>query len=242
MSGPKVLVLGATGPAGICLLRELLSRNHATVVYARNPTKIPEDILSNPLLETVKGEMEDHDALSSAMAKCTIILSLLGPDIKDKDIKPSMYADIYKSSVFPLMRQHGIKRIFASSTITTQRPEDHWTLIQTVIVWFVWLFANPVYRNVINLAKVFDNDASDLEWTVFRVAQIPGESDETSWKVDREEGEVFSGWVGEKWWTSSVKRSALARWIVDQVESEENKWVRKMPAVALLSGSEKKSV
>ena len=51
MSGPKVLVLGATGPAGICLLRELLSRNHATVVYARNPTKIPEDILSNPLLE-----------------------------------------------------------------------------------------------------------------------------------------------------------------------------------------------
>lgn len=47
----KVLVLGGTGPAGICLLREVLHRQHPTVAFARNTFKIPDDLSSNPLLE-----------------------------------------------------------------------------------------------------------------------------------------------------------------------------------------------
>lgn len=54
MASPKILVLGATGPAGICLLRELLHRKHATRAYARNPSKIPEDLITNPLLEVLE--------------------------------------------------------------------------------------------------------------------------------------------------------------------------------------------
>jgi putative NADH-flavin reductase len=45
-----ILVLGATGPAGICLLRELISSNYHIIVYARNPAKIPTDIASQELL------------------------------------------------------------------------------------------------------------------------------------------------------------------------------------------------
>jgi hypothetical protein len=51
MEGNKVLVLGGTGPAGICLLRELAFRQRATVVYARNISKIPSDLASNEFLE-----------------------------------------------------------------------------------------------------------------------------------------------------------------------------------------------
>ena len=51
MPGSKVLVLGGTGPAGICLLRELIHRNHEVIAFARDPTKIPEDVSSNPLIE-----------------------------------------------------------------------------------------------------------------------------------------------------------------------------------------------
>jgi uncharacterized protein YbjT (DUF2867 family) len=51
MSNSTVLVLGGTGPAGICLLRELLHRKHKVVVFARSPSKIPEDLASNTLLE-----------------------------------------------------------------------------------------------------------------------------------------------------------------------------------------------
>lgn len=46
----KILVLGATGPAGICLLRELIHQKYSTIVYARNPAKISQDIASNALI------------------------------------------------------------------------------------------------------------------------------------------------------------------------------------------------
>lgn len=46
----KIFVVGATGPAGICLLRELIHQNYSTIVYARNPAKIPQDIASNALI------------------------------------------------------------------------------------------------------------------------------------------------------------------------------------------------
>lgn len=51
MGGSHILVLGGTGPAGICLLRELLHRGHPTIAYTRNPAKIPDDLSSNPLLQ-----------------------------------------------------------------------------------------------------------------------------------------------------------------------------------------------
>lgn len=51
MAGRKILVLGGTGTAGICLLRELAFRQRSTVVYARNVSKIPSDLVSNEFLE-----------------------------------------------------------------------------------------------------------------------------------------------------------------------------------------------
>ena len=53
-----VLVLGATGPAGLCLLRELVSRQHQIVVYARSPQKIPQELSENNLL-TVRPLIEE---------------------------------------------------------------------------------------------------------------------------------------------------------------------------------------
>jgi hypothetical protein len=53
MPGRSILVFGGTGPAGICLVRELLHRKLPTLVYARNPSKLPEDLASNPLLEVL---------------------------------------------------------------------------------------------------------------------------------------------------------------------------------------------
>ena len=51
MAEHKILVLGGTGPAGICLLRELVYRHHSAIVYARNPSKIPDGLNSHHLLE-----------------------------------------------------------------------------------------------------------------------------------------------------------------------------------------------
>lgn len=60
MTKLTILVLGATGPAGICLLRELVYRKHQVVVYARSPSKIPEDLTASPLIEV---RLQDRSSL-----------------------------------------------------------------------------------------------------------------------------------------------------------------------------------
>ena len=57
--------------------------------------------------------MDDLAALSAAIAQSSVIISLLGPQINSGGISPTQYADYYKSSVFPLMRRHGVRGIMA---------------------------------------------------------------------------------------------------------------------------------
>ena len=136
-----------------------------------------------------------------------------------------MFADYYKSSIFALMRQHGVRRILAMGTISIKQSEDRFSLFHLIVLMFMRLFANIISRNMVNLADTLVNEGDGLDWTVFRLTAIPGESDGSSWKRDREDGEVYAGPVGEKGWTSSLKRGALARWIVDTIESDEGTWV-----------------
>lgn len=177
--------------------------------------------------------MDDKEAVKDAMAPCSAVLSLLGPSITQKDIHPSLYADYYKRTVFPAMRELNIRRIIAMGTISLSRPDDRWTILQPMVRGLMRLFAGNLFKNMLNLEHAFEEDGRGLDWTVFRIAAIPGESDDESWRRDRESCQVYSGCVGGKGWTTSIPRAALARWIVDNVAAEE--WYAKIPAVSILA-------
>ena len=51
MAGSKILVLGGTGPSGINVLRELVHRKLSAVVYARTPSKIPDEVAQSQYIE-----------------------------------------------------------------------------------------------------------------------------------------------------------------------------------------------
>lgn len=176
--------------------------------------------------------MDDRAAMSPAVAKSNAVISLLGPHIdKDRGIDPTEMAGYYGSCVIPLMREHGVRRILVMNTIFVTLPEDRWTFLQPLVVVYMRTLVNRLYHTMRNIKAKFEEEASDLDWTMFRIAAIPGESDEESWRRDRDDGEVFAGMVGEKGWTSSIKRAALARWLVDELENNDGRWTRKVPAV-----------
>lgn len=237
MSNSKIFVLGGTGPAGLCVIRELLYRTHPVVAYARSPSKIPSDLSSNPLLKIVKGEMNDYKAFSSALKGCSAIISQLGGDINNPNVSPTLYTDMYRDTVIPAMREHGIKKILLMGTIAITRPEDSFTIMRPIVLVYLKLFAKNLYQNILNNEQLFDNEANDLDWTIFRIAAIPGEPDEQSWHTGREEGKLYVGPIGAKGWTMNTNRSRLARWLVDAVEGKAEEWVKKMPAVTRLAGS-----
>lgn len=135
------------------------------------------------------------------------------------------------------MRRRGVKRIFAMGTLTITQKQDSWTVLQPTVNLMVRAVFSNTCRAIATIGKIFEIDAKDLDWTIFRISAIPGGSDKEGWAKDRQDGKPFVGCVGQKGYTYSFLRGALARWLVDAAESGLQDWVRKAPAVSKLSGS-----
>lgn len=151
-----------------------------------------------------------------------------------------MYIGFY-TRLFPLMRSHNVRRIYAMSTLSYSDPNDKFSLYRLLIVALVFIVVNKGWRTARGMARAFESAGEDIDWTVYRIAGIPGGCDEESWRKDREDGEAFEGWIGEEGWMHWQRRGALARWLVDAVEDGKEKWIGKMPAVSRLAGSKRKN-
>ncbi|KAH6637323.1 hypothetical protein F5144DRAFT_629232 [Chaetomium tenue] len=231
MAGDAVLVLGATGPSGICVVRELLHRNHRTIAYVRSPEKIPDDLKSNPLLEIATGTIESP-SLASTIARThpTTITSLLGPtssSLGNPFGPPLPYPAQYAEHILPAAREHGVRRILALCTISyvTQDDESNWT--RAGLRGLVRGLIPRGYQAMVEIAGVFEREAvvaeggllEGVDWVLMRVGGLVGGAEDMAWRVDREVGGVYAGVVGKEW-TASVKRGRLARWCVDWAEGE----------------------
>lgn len=183
----------------------------------------------------IEGQIDDADKLSLALSKCDIILSLLGPNKLFFPL-PSPYPGYY-AALFQLMRQHSVRRIFAMGTLSIVDPGDTWSLLRFLMVLIVRILARGPYTTVLGIAQVFKEQAQDLDWTVYRIGGIPGGCDEESWKKDREDGPIYAGYIGTPQWKIYSRRGALARWLVDCVESGAEQWIGKMPAVSKAGGT-----
>jgi len=185
--------------------------------------------------------MTDTDALGTAISRSRLILSLLGPSSTTFRIEsPTQFADHFRTAVFPLMRAHGVRRIFLMGTISIARPDDGFSLLRLLVVWFVRLVVPKAYRNVLAVESLCERDAEatrDVDWTVYRIAGIPGDCTEEAWRRDRGDGDAYVGPVGGKGWGSSQRRGALARWLVDAAEDGKAELVGAFPAVSRLAGA-----
>lgn len=175
--------------------------------------------------------MDDTDKLGFAVAKCNLVLSLLGPDSSQgRSLPPSLYPNYY-SSLFLLMRQHGVRRILAMNSASAKDPLDSFSLVVFLLTLFIRIFAPAAYQTMQGLTRVF-HEADDLEWALFRLNGLPGGHDKESWRKDREDEPTYAGYVGKPGYKLSLQRAALARWLVDCAESGAPEWIRKMPAVS----------
>ncbi|KAH7173063.1 hypothetical protein DER46DRAFT_572054 [Fusarium sp. MPI-SDFR-AT-0072] len=231
MAGDKILVFGATGPAGIVLLRELLYRKLPALAYCRNPSKIPNDLASHPLLEVIKGDMSHREAITRAVAKSRAIISLLGPN-STRQHKNTEFADYYRTIV-SLMKEHQVHRLLALGTTAIYQPDDQSSISRALMCNLIKVVAGGAYHNFIAIQDYFENmKDSSIEWTVFRLGNLSGLGDQSAWEADREGGEAFAGPVGAPGFTAGISRSILARWLVDVAAANPAKWVRQMPAVS----------
>lgn len=239
MAAPQrqVLVFGATGPSGLAFLEKAVTiPDIQLLIYARNPSKIPNSLLLHPQLTVLpgSGSITDGAAIQDAIAllhQNDVIVSFLGPPASQimawinpfsQEGKGPVFADAY-SIMVDAMKRVGVRRIFALGTFSIVEKEDRRDFKALAIVWIVRLLFNRGWRNMVEIGKFFDSvPLQEIDWTVFRVGLL----------FDGEPQAVTDGYLGDGNTTSSIRRSELADWLVGQITTQDSKWVGRKPMVS----------
>lgn len=218
----RVLILGATGAAGVLLIQEALAASHTVVVYARSPDKLAEEIRHDPRVTVHKGELDDREALSSAIMGVDAVLSALGPSVSRGPMHPkgTPLARAY-SLIIELMIGHRVRRLLALGTPSITDPSDKFSLRMSIIVNGVATLARTAYEDVVAIGETIRTQGNDLDWTIVRVPLLSGADDKN----------LVVGYVGDGKTGIWVTRAGFASFVVQELE--KNEWVKKAPLITL---------
>jgi uncharacterized protein YbjT (DUF2867 family) len=206
----KVLVLGATGPTGLEIVKQSVARGWTTRALVRTPSKMT---VSHPLLEVSAGNVFDPPTLRQQAQGCDAVLCVLGAPagLLGKGAT-TVYSDAARAIVAAV---EGARVIFCTSAgVEHDDPAE---------VWFYRHVAKPLF-----LQRGYDDMAaaetvlcsSTLPRVVVRPGRLvnaPGGRKVRVSERYRPEGGV------------SVSRADLARFMLDQVQSDS--WLGKTPTL-----------
>ncbi|KAF8802666.1 NAD(P)-binding protein [Phlegmacium glaucopus] len=215
----RFLILGATGPSGILIVRKTLQvyPDASIVIFARSPQKVPEDLAQNSAITLIKGEFKDLDALSTAVEGVDVVFSALGPSANHP--AGNIIATFY-GHLIDLMNKYNVKRIILLGTASITDSKDKPSWIFKLLVAGVRLAAHTAYLDIVAVGEVIRTRGDALDWTIVRVPLL----------TDRESEGVVAGHIGDGKTGTHLSRKAYAAFTVHEVEKRE--WVKEAPLIS----------
>jgi len=213
----RIVILGGTGASGILLIEEALSAKHIIVVYARNPQKLPTHLYKHPDITAIKGELEDAEALDTALAGADAVLSALGPSFGNPSDTP--IARGY-TAVLEAMRRQGVKRLIALGTPSIKDENDKYSAIYAAMVAVVALCARSAYRDIVAVGEVI-RASEDIDWTIARVPVLKNETNR----------EVKAGYIGDNGAGAGYTLARLGFAVFVLRELEKREWIKQAPLI-----------
>ncbi|KAF9458742.1 NAD-P-binding protein [Collybia nuda] len=218
----RILILGATGPTGILVIRQALKEYQlcTIVLYVRSPEKVPNDLLQNPSIIIIEGQLDNHEMLSKAIEGVDIVVSALGPSVKKGPFHPSgtPLANAYLG-IIEIMHQYQVKRLICLGTASITDPSDKFNLAFSVLVNGVATLARNAYKDVVAIGENIRTKGADLDWTIVRVPIL----------TQTESTGVIAGYVGDGKTNTFLARLGFASFVIREIEKKE--WVRKAPLI-----------
>lgn len=179
----KITIVAATGGVGRHILAQAVDAGHDVTAVARNPAKLPADILASKAARVVAADLATPgpQVLEPAVAGADAVLSALGPHGNaDAGIAAPGTA-----AIVTVMRAAGVRRIVAISAVpvaTTPSPGHHPDPPKhdPGDGFFIRHLGMPIAKAL--FGKVYDDLArmedvlrdSRLDWTVLRAPQLTG--------------------------------------------------------------------
>ncbi|KAF8746270.1 hypothetical protein AX14_000065 [Amanita brunnescens Koide BX004] len=218
----KILIFGATGPSGILLVHKCLESypNATLVLYVRSPGKLPSQIAENSAVIIVEGQLDNLEALTTAMDGVEVVLSTLGPTgpIYPSDTPLGKgYANIIS-----VMRQQSVQRLICLGATSISDPNDRASPKFWLIISGVKTLARNAYKDMVAIGDTVRS--SDIDWTIVRVPFLTNGASTN----------VVAGYVGDGHDGVFLSRAGFAHFVVSEIGKRE--WIRKAPLVSLHGG------
>ncbi|MER0241289.1 NAD(P)H-binding protein [Streptomyces sp. HSW2009] len=200
----RITLFGATGRTGRLLTQLALDTGHEVTAYARTPDKLR---ITHPNLSIVTGQLDNDAAILEAVRTADAVIEGVGSESEAT------------RRIITAMDTAGVKRFVAVSTCSVPDPNDLPDTRLKTLVHSVKTAAPRAYTEVRAAAQAVR--ASDLDWTLVRVAKL---NDEAA------SGNVKVGHYGHGAVDLSLSRADLAAFLLTQ--TSDDTYVRSAPAIS----------
>lgn len=213
-----VTVLGANGPTGRLLSKQLVYAGHQVRALTRHPD---DGGLSGLDILVLSGDATREADLRRAFKGAEAVVSVLGTPYSKDPI--SLYSESARA-VTSLMAEQGPRRLIVTSSAVLsswQDPSRSW-VERKVLVPFLANMGRTLYDDMRRMEEIVA--ATDLDWTIMRPLGLADMDATTKWAVAEDH---IAG--------KQTSRRDLAAAIVDQLRRTD--YVRKTAAVATTNQS-----
>lgn len=207
-----IAVFGATGGIGRHVVNAALEKGWEVRAYVRNPAKLAID---NPSLTVIEGQVDEYGKIRSCIDGCDAVVVALGismrPGANDRS------SAIAHGNILRAMAECDVRRLVDWSTPSIPSAEDVRSLATVAPGILAGVFLPDAKRALMEVADVVR--ASDSDWTLVRF-MAPNDKPAIP--------EVKVGF-GERPLSFAIPRESIARFMVEQVESDE--YMHRMPII-----------
>src|SRR3954470_1458933 len=154
----KLVVFGATGGTGRCILDLALAAGHDVLALARKPEAIP--LRDN--LAVQKGDITDRDSVASAIQGGDAVLSAFGPA---SNKHPGTLMSVGVANILAGCQQHGVKRFVFESGLMCSDGSELGFASRLGVKLFGAIFSE--LRDDKRIAER-EIQASSLDWVIIR--------------------------------------------------------------------------
>lgn len=161
-SNTRLAILGATGKAGKFLVSELIRRGFRLKLLMRAPDLA---LITNPLVEIVKGDARDHESVQSVVRDCECVMSTLGQPKGE----PSIFSQATQN-IIAAMNAHQVRRYILITGLNVDMPSDRKSgKTQRATEWMKENYPATTNDKQVE-AKILSG--SNIDWTLIRLPWI----------------------------------------------------------------------
>ena len=159
---PLIAVIGGTGKSGKYVVKQLLHEGYRIKLLLRQPENLQID---NPLLQPVKGDARNQEAILALLQGCDAVISTLG---QPKGETPIFSAAT--TNVLYAMQAHGISRYIVTTGVNVDTSFD----AKGTAAKFAteWMKTNYTATTADKQTEYEILSASGVDWTLVRLPLI----------------------------------------------------------------------